>query len=171
MPKKFSFFGKITGLKNNDDDKTQKNNKNKINANTNSKNDTHQDFFLKHQHKLKEDDWTDDKYEGQLSVDVYQTSQDIVIKSAVAGVKPENLDISINNDMVTIRGSRKLEEEISGENYFYQECYWGNFSRSIILPIECQADKAEAIFKNGILTIKIPKLDKAKKISVQIIEE
>lgn len=107
--------------------------------------------------------------EGQLTIDVYQTDNDIVIKSTIAGVKPEDLDVSINNDMVTIKGERRNEEEVMEENYYYQECYWGGFSRSVILPVDVISDKSEASMKNGILTIRLPKADvnKTKKIQVR----
>lgn len=106
--------------------------------------------------------------EGQLTIDVYQTNDDIVIKSTIAGVKPENLDVNINNDMVTIRGERQQDEEIPGDNYYYQECYWGPFSRSVILPVEIVADKAEATMKNGILTLRLPKADTTKTRKIQV---
>jgi HSP20 family protein len=106
--------------------------------------------------------------EGQLTIDVYQTDDDIVIKSTIAGVKPEDLDVNINNDMVTIRGERKQDEEIDPENYYYQECYWGPFSRSVILPVEIIADKAEATMKNGILTLRLPKADTTKTRKIQV---
>lgn len=106
--------------------------------------------------------------EGQLTIDVYQTDEDIVIKSTIAGVKPEDLDVNINNDMVTIRGERKQEDEVDTENYYYQECYWGPFSRSVILPVEIIAEKAEATMKNGILTIKLPKADTTKTRKIQV---
>src|SRR4030042_2152976 len=86
----------------------------------------------------QDENWAGDS-EGQLTIDVYQTDNDIVIKSTIAGVKPEDLDVSINNDMVTIRGDRKSEEKVETENYYYQECYWGTFSRSVILPVEVLA--------------------------------
>lgn len=100
-----------------------------------------------------------DDQEGQLTVDVYQTADAIVVRSTIAGVKPEDLDVSITSDMVTIRGVRHHDEEVSEENYFYRECYWGNFSRSIILPVDIIAEKADASLKDGILTIRIPKAD------------
>ncbi len=106
--------------------------------------------------------------EGQLMVDVYQTPTEIVIKSAVAGVKPEDIDISIVNDMITIKGKRELDETVRGDAYFYQECYWGSFSRSIILPIEIDADRVSATLKNGILTVRLPKIDKNKVKKVKI---
>ncbi len=100
--------------------------------------------------------------EGQLTIDVYQTPSDIVIKSTIAGVSADDLDIAISNDMVTIRGARKKDEEVKTEDYYYQECYWGAFSRSVILPVDIEADKADASLKNGILTIRLPKVEKAK---------
>jgi HSP20 family protein len=115
----------------------------------------------------QEESWAGDS-EGQLTIDVYQTDNEIVIKSTIAGVKPEDLDVSINNDMVTIRGDRKNDEVVEGENYYYQECYWGTFSRSVILPVEVIADKAEAQMKNGILTIRLPKADTTKSKRIQV---
>ena len=114
-----------------------------------------------------DENWGGDS-EGQLTIDVYQTDAEIVIKSTIAGVKPEDLDVSINNDMVTIRGDRKNDEVVEGENYYYQECYWGTFSRSVILPVEVIADKAEAAMKNGILTIRLPKADTTKSKKIQV---
>jgi len=110
---------------------------------------------------------TDDS-EGQLTIDVYQTDDDVIIKSTIAGVKPEDLDVSINNDMVTIRGERKQDDEIAPENYYYQECYWGPFSRSVILPVEIVSDKTDATMKNGILTLKLPKADTTKTKKIQV---
>ncbi len=106
--------------------------------------------------------------EGQLAVDVYQTDDHIVIRSTVAGVKPEDLNISIDGDMVTIKGQRREEEEISDDNYLYKECYWGSFSRSIILTVEVKGEEAEATLKNGILTIKLPKVKKTKNVSIKV---
>lgn len=106
--------------------------------------------------------------EGQLTIDVYQTDGEVVIKSTIAGVKPEDLDVSINNDMVTIKGERKNEEVVHQENYYYQECYWGHFSRSVVLPIDIISDKAEAALKNGILTIRLPKADTTKIKRIQV---
>jgi HSP20 family molecular chaperone IbpA len=99
--------------------------------------------------------------EGQLTVDVFQDDQNIIIQSTIAGVSPDDLDVSITNDMVTIRGERRRAYDIDQEDYFYQECYWGTFSRSIILPVEIDADRAEAKIKNGILTLRIPKANAA----------
>lgn len=106
--------------------------------------------------------------EGQLPVDIYQTPSEIVIKTAIAGVSEKDLDITITNDLVEIRGSRESEKEVSEENYFYSECFWGNFSRSIILPVEVETNKTTASFKNGILIIRLPKSEKTKTKKVNI---
>jgi HSP20 family protein len=110
-----------------------------------------------------------DDAEGQLTIDVYQTDTEIVIKSTIAGVKPEDLDVSISNDMITIKGDRKNEEIVEDNSYYYRECYWGSFSRSVVLPMDVLADKIDATLKNGILTIRLPKADvtKTKKIQVR----
>jgi len=108
-----------------------------------------------------EDTGLDEEQEGQLTVDVFQDDQNIVIQSTIAGVSPDDLDVSITNDMVTIRGERRRQYDIDDEDYFYQECYWGTFSRSIILPVEIDSDRAEAKIKNGVLTIRIPKANAA----------
>lgn len=105
--------------------------------------------------------------EGQLSVDVYQDKDNIYIKSTIAGVEPEDIDISFDNDMITIRGKRRLDKSIRQEDYFYQECYWGSFSRSIILPVDVQEDKIKATIRNGILTVILPKT-KRKDINITV---
>lgn len=110
----------------------------------------------------------EDDAEGQLTIDVYQTENDIVIKSTIAGVKPEDLDVSINNDMVTIKGERSNEEVVDHTNYYYQECYWGSFSRSVLLPVDVIPEKADASLKNGILTIRLPKADTTKTKKIQV---
>ena len=116
-------------------------------------------------------DWLDDSYEGQLSVDVYGTNDEVIIKSTIAGVKAEDIDISINNDMLTIRGQRNEDKDDKVDDYYYQECYWGGFSRSIILPVEVDPDQISASLKNGVLTVRLPKTKKAKNVSVKIKEE
>lgn len=100
--------------------------------------------------------------EGQLAIDVYQTSKEIIIQSTIAGVKPDNLEVTIENGMVTIRGSRSQTESVEGKNYLIQECHWGSFSRQFVLPSEVDPSRSEALLKEGILTIKIPKIQKEK---------
>ncbi|MDP2684677.1 MAG: Hsp20/alpha crystallin family protein [bacterium] len=113
----------------------------------------------------------DDDFSGQLAVDVYQTKDEIIIKSTIAGVRTEDIDIAINNDMITIRGKREKEESITEDDYFYRECYWGGFSRSIILPCDVKSDKVKANMKNGVLTIALPKADKVNKVTVVKVKE
>lgn len=110
-----------------------------------------------------------DEGEGQLTVDLYQNADEIILESPIAGVKPEDLDVSITSESVTIKGSRQKERRVKDEDYFYQECYWGRFARSIILPQEVDAEKSDASIKNGVLTIKLPKLNRqrSKKLKVQ----
>jgi HSP20 family protein len=115
--------------------------------------------------------WLATEYEeGQLSIDVYQTPGSIIVKSTIAGVKPEDIDISINNDMLTIRGKREMQEKIENDNYLFRECYWGSFSRSIILPMEVVPEKIEAFLENGVLTVTLPKAKSAKQISIKVKE-
>ncbi|MEK7616397.1 MAG: Hsp20/alpha crystallin family protein [Patescibacteria group bacterium] len=106
--------------------------------------------------------------EGQLTVDVYQTDDEIVIKSTIAGVTVDDIDISITNDMITIKGKRNPDEHIDQSDYYYQELYWGQFARSIILPEDIDVEKAAASMKNGILTIRLPKLAKSRMKKVKI---
>ncbi len=107
--------------------------------------------------------------EGQLTVDVYQTDKHIIVKSTVAGVEPKDIDISLNNDILTIRGSRSPDMSLQENSYYYREIFWGNFSRTIILPVEVDSEKTEASLKNGILTIKLPKKfeERYKKIQIK----
>ena len=106
--------------------------------------------------------------EGQLTIDMHQTPNEIIVQSTIAGVKPDDLDISITRDTVTIKGKRQKTHTISKDDYFYQELYWGQFSRSILLPQEIDTEAAEAIIKNGMLTIKLPKVDKNRVQKVKV---
>lgn len=113
--------------------------------------------------------WEDEgDKEGELTVDVYQTADTIVIKSMIAGVRPEDLDISITRDMVTIKGKREEEKVARDDDYFMRELYWGSFSRTISLPEEIDVDEAEAIEKHGLLILKLPKLDKKRQSKLKV---
>lgn len=107
--------------------------------------------------------------DGQLTIDVYQTPEAIIVESPIAGVNSDDLDIDITNESITIRGKRERSQKIKDEDYFYQECYWGKFSRSVILPQEVDAEKSEANIKDGVLTVWLPKLNrqKSKKLKVK----
>jgi len=109
--------------------------------------------------------------EGKLTVDVYQTNKDLIIQSAIAGINREDLDISIEKDIVIIKGNRKIPNEKEERNYFYQECFWGPFSREIILPIEVDPSRTKATMEKGILTIRMPKIEREKKREIKIGEK
>lgn len=106
--------------------------------------------------------------EGELSVDVYQTPTHIIIKAMIAGVRPEDLDVSITRDMVTIRGKREQHTEGTTGDFFFQELYWGSFSRTIVLPQEVEIEEAEAVEKHGLLVIRLPKMDKGRQAKLKV---
>jgi HSP20 family protein len=106
--------------------------------------------------------------EGQLTLDVYQTPDDVVILSTIAGVKPADLEVTLNNDLLTIRGSRSNPSEAKPEDYFYTENYWGKFSRSVILPVDVDGDKVRAELKDGVLRVTAPKATKAKTKRIRV---
>jgi HSP20 family molecular chaperone IbpA len=112
------------------------------------------------------DDESED--EGELAVDVYSLADMIVIKSMIAGVKPDDLDISITRDIVTIKGKREEEKTAHDDDYFTRELYWGSFSRTITLPEEIDVDESEAIEKHGLLILKLPKLDKKRQSKLKV---
>jgi len=112
-------------------------------------------------------DYEEPETEGQLAIDVYQTDKKIIIKSTIAGVKPEDLKISLHHDLLTIKGIRSADTEINEEDYLYQECYWGSFSRSIILPAEVDNKRVEAELENGVLTISLYKIT-PNKIEIKV---
>lgn len=119
--------------------------------------------------EIREENWINNTpEEGELNVDVYQNQNEIVIKTMVAGVKPEDLDVSISRDMVTLKGKRESERTIADDDYFHKELYWGSFSRTIVLPQEIDVDAAEAIEKHGLLIIKLPKLDKNRQTRLKV---
>jgi len=119
------------------------------------------------QPQAQSEDWLSE-YEGQLTIDMFQTKDNVIIKSTIAGVKPEDIDVTIANDMVTIRGERKRDFEASSEDYFYQECYWGSFSRSVVLPVDVDIENVGADLRDGILTVTLPKAAKAKAKKIKV---
>lgn len=106
--------------------------------------------------------------DGELSVDVYQTPSHIVVKAMIAGVRPEDLDVTITRDLVTIRGKREQHTEGNAGDFFFQELYWGSFSRTIVLPQEVEVEEAEAVEKHGLLIIRLPKLDKGRQAKLKV---
>jgi HSP20 family molecular chaperone IbpA len=116
----------------------------------------------------KKDVKWEEEPDAELTVDLYQTTNEIIIQTMVAGVQPENLSITITRDMITIRGKREENKAINTENYFVQELYWGSFSRTISLPEEVDPEEAEAVEKHGLLIIKLPKINKDKETKLKI---
>ena len=118
---------------------------------------------------VAEDEWDEEEaVPGQLAVDVYETKEKLVVKARTAGVNKNDLDVSISDNQLTIRGTLSSGAEEGVENYFLQECYWGEFSRSIALPVPVKEDEIEAVLKDGVLTISFGKVqqDTVKKIQV-----
>jgi HSP20 family protein len=118
----------------------------------------------------QQDDWDEEEaVPGQLAVDVYETKERLVVKARTAGVNKQELDVSIADNTLSIRGTLSAGNEEDVENYFVQECYWGEFSRSIALPVPVKEDEIEALLKDGVLTVSFNKVkqDTVKKIQVQ----
>jgi HSP20 family protein len=114
-------------------------------------------------------DWdTPEETDGELALDVYQTPGDIIVHTFVAGVRPEDLEINITRDMLTIRGKRQESHNVSENDFFSRELYWGSFSRTVSLPAEVEPEEAEAIERHGLLTIRLPKIDKNKKSNLKV---
>jgi len=107
--------------------------------------------------------------EGQLTIDVYQTPEEIVVQSTVAGVDPADVEIDATSESLTIRGERQRSQTVADSDYYYQECFWGKFSREVILPQEVDPDRAHSTLKNGVLTVHLPKVhkDRTRKITVK----
>jgi HSP20 family protein len=148
--KKRSFFERLTGSVRLDDE--EENIKTPLGKNKNGK-----------------EEWIEEENdEAELTVDVYQTNTEIIVQTMVAGVRPEDLELTISRDMITIRGKREESRTIEEENYFVKELYWGKFSRTISLPQEVEPEEVEATEKHGLLTVKIKKVDKDKKNSIRI---
>ncbi|MBX4195366.1 Hsp20/alpha crystallin family protein [Candidatus Parcubacteria bacterium] len=110
----------------------------------------------------------EDEEVAQLTVDVYETPSEIVLKTMVAGVKPEDLDVAISRDSVTISGKREEDRTVGKEDYFHRELFWGSFSRTIVLPAEVDVDEAEAVEKYGLLILRLPKLDKNRQTKLKV---
>lgn len=176
MAKKPSFFERLTGASWSEEKSPEQKEKEKKAVKVKKSKIIQKDIPMEKEkketspRKKESEDWLAES-EGQLTIDVYQTANEIVIKSTIAGVKPEDIDITMTNDMITIKGTRQKDEGVKEEDYYYQECYWGAFSRSVILPVDVEADKARAGMKNGILTIRLPKVEKVKTKKIEITTE
>ncbi len=108
--------------------------------------------------------------EGQLSIDVAQTAEEVVVLATMAGTEPGNISLHVHGDLLTVRGQR-CPPTPTDAKYFYQECYWGKFSRTIVLPVEVQGELARAEYKYGVLVIHLPKVHKANEIPIEVMDE
>jgi len=127
--------------------------------------------FLNNSASESNHDWLNfGEEEGLLAVDIYQTDDEVVVKSTIAGATSKDIEISLVDDMLTIRGTRELDENVATDAYLFRECYWGKFSRSIILPVEVRGDKVNAVIHNGVLTITLPKAKRSKHTKIRIRE-
>ena len=106
--------------------------------------------------------------EGQLGIDLFETPVEVIVKTMIPGVRKDDIDISLSRDMLTIRGERKDEKTIADDDYHYRELYWGAFSRTVKLPHEVDIDKAEATESQGMLTLRLPRVDKERQTKVKL---
>ena len=165
MPKKRSFFERLTGSVKLDDDYEE------IEEETISVSKTEPKGFkaiTPHGKDKWDEEEKEEEEEGQLTVDVYQNTNDIYVETMVAGVRPEDVQIHITRDMITIRGKREQARTINDEDFFTRELYWGAFSRTISLPAEVEAEEAEAIERHGLLVIRLPKINKDKQTHLKV---
>ncbi|MFA6076838.1 MAG: Hsp20/alpha crystallin family protein [Candidatus Paceibacterota bacterium] len=156
MDKKRSFWERLTGSVN-VEEKYEEPKKNSMAGSNGGRKDK------------KNGNWIEEENEeAELAVDVYQSGTNIIVETMVAGVKPEDLELSIARDMVTIVGKREEHRNIDEENYFTKELYWGKFSRTISLPQEIEPEEVEATERHGLLTIRLQKVDKDKKNNIKV---
>lgn len=153
-----SFFERLTGAENldeRDDDMSDED-------------ELYEEEEDQHQEPQQRQERYSSEEEGELAVDMYETQSDIFIKTVVSGVRPEELDISITREKVSIRGKRVPERGFEGSDYHIQELYWGAFSRTVNLPQEVAVDEAEAVAKHGLLVLKLPKINKERETKLKV---
>ncbi|MEX0672767.1 MAG: Hsp20/alpha crystallin family protein [Candidatus Paceibacterota bacterium] len=161
MPRrKQSLFERLTGAVRFDDDDIEVDQPVEPQGFTQEMNQPDQDTYWTQE--------TQEEEEGHLTVDLYESGDAIIIKTIVAGVSPDDLDVTITREMVTIRGRRLMNESVPDDRYYYQELYWGLFSRTITLPQEIEVEEAEATERYGILEIKLPKINKNREAKVRV---
>jgi HSP20 family protein len=165
-PKKRSFFDKLSGALPADDyDNFEDDAPRVITPNTRraipALAPLAEDDYLHHEEE-------EEVLEGQLPVDMYQTQNEIIIRAFVAGVRPDEMNVSISRDVVEIDGSREVRDQVSTSDYTFRELFWGSFARTIALPEEVDVDGATAGAKDGLLTIVLPKLDKTRQTKLRV---
>lgn len=164
MAKKRSFFERLTGsirLEDEEEETSDTSTKNSKKVSLHGKD-------IEGMEDNKEESKWEEEQEAELTVDLYQTQNEIIVQAMIAGVHPDNLSINITRDSISIQGKREENQSINKENYFVQELFWGTFSRTISLPEEVNPEEAEAIEKHGLLIIKLPKIDKNKETKLKV---
>ncbi|MEA3399478.1 MAG: Hsp20/alpha crystallin family protein [Patescibacteria group bacterium] len=152
MLKKRSFFERLAGgIHLNEDDEEK-----------NPKDEKSEEIVLDNEEEEKDEDV------GELTVDLYHNQNEIIIKTMISGVQPNNMTVDMTRDMITIKGKREEDTSIDKDDYFIKELFWGSFSRTVSLPEEIDPETAEAIEKHGLLIIKLPKINKDKKTSLKV---
>lgn len=167
-PRKRSFFERLTGVVRFDDEDEVQEEKT---GQAYQQQPEEQFSSTEQENQLNNDYWEEtpqEKEEAELTIDMYETASSLILKTLVAGVIPDELDITITREMVTIRGERADREAVSSGNYYYQELFWGSFSRTINLPKEIDVEEAEAIEKHGLLEIRLPKINKDREAKVKV---
>ena len=160
--KRPSFFQRLTGgLRDDDEEAISKMDE----VNRRSLDKIEQDYDATAWHEEEEEPVAVD---GQLAIDVFETPLDVIVKTMIPGVRKEDIDISLSRDMLTIRGERKDEKTISEENYHCRELYWGTFSRTVKLPHEVDIERAEATENQGMLTLRLPRVDKERQTKLKV---
>lgn len=140
------------------------------NVNRKEKTLTSENVFISATPPIKDFAWQETTEEGQLTVDVLETETELVVIATMAGTKPEDISVHLHNDFLTIRGRRSSPVALPA-HYFYEECYWGAFSRTIVLPVEVKNDSVQSEYRNGVLTIKLFKARTQHSIPILVIEE
>jgi len=166
-----SFLQRLTGSFHDDDDAIEKMKQvnRKSFSKLNSKNDDEDEIEeMEIEEFMDEDEETPVTVEGQLGIDLFETPVEIIVKTMIPGVRKEDIDISLSRDMLTIRGERKDEKTIADDDYHYRELYWGTFSRTVKLPHEVDIDKADASESQGMLTIRLPRVDRERKVGIKV---
>lgn len=178
--KKRSFFERLTGSVNIDDDELEQEEENAVNSRADIRQESNKEsrFAPKSRgifSRERDDDrqitstWNEEPSgEGELSLDVFQTPDDIIVRAMIPGVRKDDMDISISRDSITIKGSRKEDKIIADQDYVVRELYWGAFSRTVQFPHEVDIEHAEATENQGMLTIKLPRIDKDRQTKLRI---
>jgi HSP20 family protein len=164
-PTRQSFFQRLTGSLHEDEDEGVYR-MDEVNKQSMSKLSQDREQYVPPVYHEEEEEPT--SVDGQLAIDVFETPVDVIVKTMIPGVRKEEVDISLSRDMLTIRGERKDEKTISEDNYHYRELYWGTFSRTLKLPHEVDIDRAEATEAQGMLTIRLPRVDKEKQAKIKV---